>query len=165
MRHVHAGGQAVVGMVETPGGRDCAKSQDQPHGGADAKGSHCQAPAMPNGRCRMHGGKSSGAPKGNCNARKHGHNWAEAPCGSSLGSCFPKLARRKSACEREIARRCLLCAYWCLAGALPCSPKSLKPLVPPDWIEQSTPSLPMTCSTTELRRLRKGVIFKGATLP
>ena len=27
-------------------------------------------------------------------------------------------------------------------------------LVPPDWIEQSTPSLPMTCSTTELRRQR-----------
>src|SRR5262249_56377782 len=25
-------------------------------------------------------------------------------------------------------------------------------MVPPDWIEQSTPSLPMTCSTTELRR-------------
>ena len=28
--HVHAGGQAVVGMVETPGGRT-AKSEDQPH--------------------------------------------------------------------------------------------------------------------------------------
>jgi hypothetical protein len=27
-------------------------------------------------------------------------------------------------------------------------------VVPPDWIEQSTPSLPMTCSTTELRRRR-----------
>jgi len=24
----------------------------------------------------------------------------------------------------------------------------LEKLVPPDWIEQSTPSLPMTCSTT-----------------
>ncbi|MGO8839738.1 MAG: HGGxSTG domain-containing protein [Methyloceanibacter sp.] len=23
----------------------------------------CQSPAMPNGRCRMHGGKSPGAPK------------------------------------------------------------------------------------------------------
>ena len=29
--HVHAGGQAVVGMVETPGGGDRAKSKDQPH--------------------------------------------------------------------------------------------------------------------------------------
>lgn len=27
---------------------------------------------MPNGRCRMHGGKSPGAPKGNQNAYKHG---------------------------------------------------------------------------------------------
>jgi hypothetical protein len=27
---------------------------------------------MPNGRCRLHGGKSPGAPKGNQNARKHG---------------------------------------------------------------------------------------------
>jgi hypothetical protein len=29
--HVHAGGQAVVGMVETPGGGDQPKSEDQPH--------------------------------------------------------------------------------------------------------------------------------------
>jgi hypothetical protein len=27
---------------------------------------------MPNGRCRMHGGMSPGAPKGNKNAFKHG---------------------------------------------------------------------------------------------
>ncbi len=35
-------------------------------------GSRCQSPAMPNGRCRMHGGLSPGAPKGNRNAFKHG---------------------------------------------------------------------------------------------
>jgi hypothetical protein len=29
--HVHAGGQAVVGPVETPGGGDQTKSEDQPH--------------------------------------------------------------------------------------------------------------------------------------
>jgi hypothetical protein len=29
--HVHAGGQAVVGMVENPGGGDRPKSEDQPH--------------------------------------------------------------------------------------------------------------------------------------
>jgi hypothetical protein len=29
--HVHAGGQAVVGMVERPGGGDQPKSEDQPH--------------------------------------------------------------------------------------------------------------------------------------
>jgi hypothetical protein len=38
----------------------------------------CQAPAMPNGRCRMHGGMSPGAPKGNKNALKHGRYTAEA---------------------------------------------------------------------------------------
>lgn len=27
---------------------------------------------MPNGRCRFHGGKSTGPPEGNSNARKHG---------------------------------------------------------------------------------------------
>ena len=32
----------------------------------------CRSPAMANGRCRMHGGTSPGAPKGNGNARKHG---------------------------------------------------------------------------------------------
>jgi hypothetical protein len=36
------------------------------------------APAMPNGRCRMHGGPSPGAPKGNRNAYKHGLYTAEA---------------------------------------------------------------------------------------
>ena len=29
--HVHAGGQAVVGTVETTGGGDRGKSEDQPH--------------------------------------------------------------------------------------------------------------------------------------
>jgi len=33
---------------------------------------------MPNGRCRMHGGLSPGAPKGNRNAFKHGRYIAEA---------------------------------------------------------------------------------------
>ena len=32
----------------------------------------------PNGRCRMHGGPSPGAPKGNKNAWKHGYYSAEA---------------------------------------------------------------------------------------
>jgi len=41
-------------------------------------GGLCQAPAMPNGRCRMHGGASPGAPKGNRNAWKHGYWSAEA---------------------------------------------------------------------------------------
>ena len=33
---------------------------------------------MPNGRCRMHGGLSPGAPEGNRNALKHGRYTAEA---------------------------------------------------------------------------------------
>ena len=33
---------------------------------------------MSNGRCRMHGGKSPGAPIGNANARKHGRYTADA---------------------------------------------------------------------------------------
>ena len=37
----------------------------------------CRAPAMANGRCRMHGGTSPGAPKGNRNAWKHGRYSAE----------------------------------------------------------------------------------------
>lgn len=39
----------------------------------------CQSPAMPNGRCRMHGGKSPGAPSGEANGNyRHGHYTAEA---------------------------------------------------------------------------------------
>jgi hypothetical protein len=33
---------------------------------------------MPNGRCRMHGGKAPGAPKGNSHALRHGRYSAEA---------------------------------------------------------------------------------------
>ena len=42
------------------------------------RGTYCQSPAMPNGRCRMHGGKSPGPPIGNKNAFKHGRFTAEA---------------------------------------------------------------------------------------
>ncbi|MEC5325221.1 MULTISPECIES: HGGxSTG domain-containing protein [unclassified Aurantimonas] len=41
-------------------------------------GTPCQSPAMVNGRCRMHGGKAPGAPKGNRNAVTHGRFAAEA---------------------------------------------------------------------------------------
>jgi len=47
----------------------------------------CQSPAMPNGRCRMHGGKTPGAPMGNRNAYKHGRYTADA------------IARRRSIAE------------------------------------------------------------------
>ena len=42
------------------------------------RGTRCQSPAMENGRCRMHGGPSTGAPRGNQNALKHGFYSAEA---------------------------------------------------------------------------------------
>src|ERR1035437_10291942 len=35
-------------------------------------GGKCKAPAMPNGRCRVHGGQSTGAPADNQNAAKPG---------------------------------------------------------------------------------------------
>lgn len=35
-------------------------------------GTPCRAMAMPNGRCRLHGGKNTGAPKDNKNSLKHG---------------------------------------------------------------------------------------------
>ncbi|WP_373492490.1 HGGxSTG domain-containing protein [Parasphingorhabdus sp.] len=41
-------------------------------------GTECQAPAVNgNRRCRMHGGKRSGAPNGNRNAWRHGDRSAE----------------------------------------------------------------------------------------
>jgi len=41
-------------------------------GAKTRSGQPCKNHAMANGRCRMHGGKSTGAPKGNQNARTHG---------------------------------------------------------------------------------------------
>jgi hypothetical protein len=86
--HVHEGGQAIVGNV-TPGGGTAVKSDDQPHAkqltyaarrclARTRRGTPCQSLAMKNGRCRMHGGPSPGAPKGNKNAYKHGRYTAEA---------------------------------------------------------------------------------------
>lgn len=41
--------------------------------GAKTRNGHpCQSQAMPNGRCRMHGGSNNGAPAGNKNAAKPG---------------------------------------------------------------------------------------------
>jgi len=47
-------------------------------GAKTRSGKPCQSPAMANGRCRMHGGPSPGAPKGNQNAFKHGRHTREA---------------------------------------------------------------------------------------
>ncbi|WP_083219387.1 HGGxSTG domain-containing protein [Bradyrhizobium icense] len=47
-------------------------------GAKTRSGKPCRSPAMANGRCRMHGGPSPGAPKGNRNAYKHGRFTADA---------------------------------------------------------------------------------------
>jgi hypothetical protein len=55
-----------------------AMHQSRRCGAKTRSGKPCQSPAMANGRCRMHGGPSPGAPKGNRNAYKHGRFSAEA---------------------------------------------------------------------------------------
>jgi uncharacterized protein YjcR len=54
--------------------RNVGPMQAAPRCGATTRaGGRCRAPAIAGAaRCRMHGGKGSGAPKGNGNARKHG---------------------------------------------------------------------------------------------
>ncbi|CAN0489407.1 unnamed protein product [Phaeothamnion confervicola] len=52
--------------------------QAQRCGARTRSGKPCQSPAMANGRCRMHGGPSPGAPKGNRNAFRHGHYSSDA---------------------------------------------------------------------------------------
>lgn len=42
------------------------------------RGTACQSPGMPNGRCRLHGGLSPGGKPGNRNALKHGYWSREA---------------------------------------------------------------------------------------
>jgi hypothetical protein len=88
--HVHAGGQAVVGVMETPGGGDRGKLKDQP----DARQiTHAPQLAMRRPNTEREPmpvagdaerpvpdawGASPGAPKGNRNAFKHGRYTAEA---------------------------------------------------------------------------------------
>jgi hypothetical protein len=55
-------------------------------------------PAMPNGRCRLHGGKSPGAPKRNRNAWKHGHYSAES-------MALRRLIRRLLSDAADLAKR------------------------------------------------------------
>jgi hypothetical protein len=103
VRHVHIypGAQGVVGIINSgndgsgvgessPALDNSANQTDNtmrnklpmhlsPRCGARTRSRNsCQAPAMPNGRCRMHGGMSPGAPKGNKNALTHGLYTAEA---------------------------------------------------------------------------------------
>ncbi|WP_322096788.1 HGGxSTG domain-containing protein [Paramagnetospirillum marisnigri] len=48
-------------------------------GAKTRSGAPCQQPGMANGRCKLHGGKSTGAPKGKANGNyRHGYYTAEA---------------------------------------------------------------------------------------
>ena len=86
--HVHEGAQAIVGNVESRGEGSHRNQRNNPMHlpmhraprcrARTRRGSLCQSPAMPNGRCRMHGGTSPGAPMGNKNALKHGRYTANA---------------------------------------------------------------------------------------
>jgi hypothetical protein len=60
------------------------------YGEKTKNGLPCKAPAMTNGKCRWHGGRNRGAPRGNKNALKHGYYTAEAI--------------KKRRCEREIIK-------------------------------------------------------------
>jgi hypothetical protein len=51
---------------------------------------------MPNGRCRLHGGRSPGAPKGNKNAFKHGRYF---PLCVQLTKLWPLLVVAITVCE------------------------------------------------------------------
>jgi hypothetical protein len=85
--HVYEGGQAIVGNVESRGEGSHRNQRNNPMHldmhrplrcrARTRRGSLCQSPAMKNGRCRMHGGMSPGAPRGNKNALKHGRYAAE----------------------------------------------------------------------------------------
>ena len=75
-------------------------------GARTRRGSSCQAPAMPNGRCRMHGGPSPGGPKGNKNALKHGRYSAEAVAARQHAAAILAMhAVINEAADREYAKR------------------------------------------------------------
>ena len=59
--------------------RNVGPMHEAPRCGAKTRsGSLCRSPKITGGkRCRMHGGKGSGAPKRNRNALKHGAHTAE----------------------------------------------------------------------------------------
>jgi uncharacterized protein YjcR len=77
------GNDRIAGSIKKdPEREEAAVSYgDQEHRGHRERSGNEHSPAMPNGRCRMHGGLSPGAPKGNRNAFKHGRYTAEAIAG------------------------------------------------------------------------------------
>jgi hypothetical protein len=53
-----------------------SQMSDAPRCGARTRSSgRCRCPAMPNGKCRIHGGLSPGAPRGTANGNYHDGYW------------------------------------------------------------------------------------------
>jgi hypothetical protein len=69
-----------VSLGRLKNGNRAGDPANAPRCGAKTRaGSRCQQPAMPNGRCRLHGGKSPGAPRGKRNGNfRHGLRTIEA---------------------------------------------------------------------------------------
>jgi hypothetical protein len=65
-------------------------------------GNPCQSPAMPNGRCRLHGGLSPGAPKGNRNAFRHGRYSAKAIASRREVAALVRSMRALTAATEEV---------------------------------------------------------------
>jgi hypothetical protein len=88
--HVYSGGHAIVGSVGQRGGvatemRGNSMQKPLPMhlslrcGARTRSKSPCRSGAMPNGRCRMHGGRPPGAPTGKANGSyRHGQFTCEA---------------------------------------------------------------------------------------
>jgi hypothetical protein len=71
-------------------------------GARTRSGKGCRSPAMKNGRCRMHGGSSPGAPMGNKNAFKHGRYTAEAVARRrELAALLRSMRALASPCEND----------------------------------------------------------------
>jgi hypothetical protein len=135
--HVYEGGQAIVGSVGTPRGREM-EIEVRPHerrcgrlkngncpgdlsavkrcGAKTKSGGVCRCPAMRNGRCRLHGGLSTGpkTPEGRHRIRlalfKHGRytkqakqerlEWREL-----VSNSVELLHQLQKACPREVSTR------------------------------------------------------------
>jgi len=88
-RHVRLSGVRLASNPEDRGPKDfevnpmnrypsqrVAQMNDAPRCGARTRsGAPCRCPAMPNGKCRIHGGLSPGAPRGVANGRYTDGYW------------------------------------------------------------------------------------------
>jgi hypothetical protein len=71
-------------------------------GARTRSGSSCRSPAMLNGRCRLHGGLSPGAPKGNRNAFRHGRYSAKAIADRREVAALLRAMRALAAATEEV---------------------------------------------------------------